>query len=416
MQGHQPAAYTLRKHETEVTCLKVVGWEPYPVLASGDAKGELYLWNLVTRRPFAGYKLETKAQIIYIEWLNNYLIVLSKDHTLRFLQLHNETAVAIRGWTGNQFELQSFKIVYEVPVNTLNFANVVVTHMRESRYRLWCCNTMDSESIDVYEFDVKEQRSLRRLVSGINLYKAIIKAGNWSTGESLDKTGIVMCFLEHNGVVYLGYECGFVLGLQLVERSGENPTIVVSYVSSEHYPEPVLSLCYNEREEVILSSSTNDAIGVHTLQAHSVNVSESEIALFSVEEGIAIKRGLTLINKSIHLPTSKIGHLGCVDGRLIAVDWSGRTLVCEKDETKFCFSKQRSNVLVDESSAGTFDQGKAPRCHIKATSMACIGKQTLRELRGIRRGEKRRTELCANRSWCFTGYEDGSVIMQSFET
>ncbi|CUS22003.1 LAQU0S04e05952g1_1 [Lachancea quebecensis] len=416
MQGIGPVAFTLRKHETEVTCLKVIDWEPYPILASGDAKGELYLWNLITRRSFANHKLETKAQVIYIEWKNNYLIVLSKDHTLRFLQLHSEAAVAAKDIIGHQAGLQSFSVVYEVPVNTLNFANVVVQQIKESQYRLWCCNTVDSESLDVYEFDVREQRSLRRLVNGINLYKVILKAGKFNASKSLDKTGIVMCFLEHNGIIYLGYECGFVLGLELVEYSGEKPNVLVSYVSSEHYPEPVLSLCYNERDRVILSSSTNDVVGVHTLQAHSANLSKPEPAFYSVEGGVATKRGLALDNKSIHLPTSKIGHLGCVDGALIAVDWNGRTLIFEKAETKFCFSKQRSNVLVDESSAGTFDQGKAPRCHIKATSMACIGKQTNCDLRDIRRGEKRRIESCANCSWCFTGYEDGSIIMQSFDT
>ncbi|SCV04523.1 LANO_0G10726g1_1 [Lachancea nothofagi CBS 11611] len=413
MQPEGEVAYTLRKHEQEVTSLNVIHQDPYPLLVSGDLKGKLLVWNLVTRRPLAHYQLPTNAQVVSINYINNYLTVLSKDHTLRFLRLHDETSLKSSTAKTHGNDNCTLKEAYEIPINTLNFANVSIETITEDLYRLWSCNTVDSECFDVYTFDLKDPHSLKRKFNKINLHEALLKADNWDCRKSLDKTGIVMKFLKHNGVVYLGFECGFVVGLKILENEGVHPSLVVVYASSVHYPDPVLSLCAASDGHCIYSSSTSGVVGIHN--AYEAPTDEYD-DLNWLADGIGIPTNFTLVNSCIDLHTAEIGHLESLQDSLVAIDWKGQTLVFSHERANFTFSKQRSNVPIEDSNVGTFSAEKRTKNWIKASSMACLGERGSKQVQVSGAGERRRVSLCASRNWCFTGYEDGSIIMQSFHS
>ncbi|SCU82196.1 LADA_0C03686g1_1 [Lachancea dasiensis] len=406
------AIYTLRKHECEVTCLKVVHLNAFPMLVSGDRNGLIIIWDLIARRPRFQHQLESKAHIVSIGYLDHYITLLSKDHTLRFLCWCKNNCVVLTGQDHDDTnECEGLHQVYEIPVNTLNFANVALTPAEDGLHRLWCCHTVDSESFDVYTFNLQDPHSLKRQFNRVNLYDALLSATNWKRDNALEKTGIVMKFLEHKGVVFLGFESGFVVGVQLLETPNSQPVLALVYASSIHYPEPVLSLCVSSDGRSVYSSSTNSVIGIHNL---------SSVAELSIESkiigGVAIPNELSLSKNALKMQSSEIAHLESIANCLIATNWKGQTLISNNSQTIVANAKERSNVLVEVSNAGSFSEEKKTQNWIKVSSMTCLERQKPNSIECFNAGQKRRIETFASRNWIFTGYEDGSIVMQSFDT
>ncbi|SCU89960.1 LAME_0E06348g1_1 [Lachancea meyersii CBS 8951] len=416
MSTELSVAYTLRKHESEVTASKIVAQKGYfPVLISGDRDGLVLVWDLITRRSISTYRLESKAQISSINFVDQYVTVLSKDHCLRFFRLRNECSTVSpttrKGTTsGNSCNL---KEVYSIPVNTLNFANVAIQVLSENKYRLWCCNAENSECFDVYTFDLRDQQSLKREFKAVNLYSNLTDASNWNRSFTLDKTGIAMCFLELAGLVYIGFECGFVVGLRFVEhKDASRPSLEIVYASSVHYPEPVLSLCASCDGQTAYSSSTTSTVGRHIVP--ETGNCDIDDGCNTQTNGIRYRKGFALCNSSLDLETNEIAHIESVGHSLVALNWKGQTVVANKDETHVVGSKLRSNLLVDDSNVGSFSADKKPKNWIKASSVACLGKQVITEDQFSSVGHRRRATQVAIRNWTFTGYEDGSIVMQAF--
>ncbi|SCU97270.1 LAFA_0G10660g1_1 [Lachancea sp. 'fantastica'] len=414
MSNSRPLAYTLRRHEHDVTALKIVSQDPFPVLISGDRSGLLLVWDLITRRPVATHKLESKAQIIHIDWVEKYVTVLSKDRCLRFFTLHDEcdaalTTEAKRGSIANQ--KFSFEEVYSIPVNTLNFANVAIQTLSNGLFRLWCCNTQDPESFDVYTFDVKDQQSLKREFKAVNLYSILIGATNWDRTASLEKSGLVMSFLDVDGVVYVGFESGFVVGIRYIERNTAGPLLAMLHASSVHYPEPVLSLCSSGDGQRVYSSSTTRFVGEHGVDYNYKPESESNV----YSNGISYSRGYSLCNSSIELGTAEIAHLESIQNSLVALNWRGQTVVANKQESRVVGTKLRSNLVVEASNVGSFSADKKAKIWVKASSIVCLGANTISTDKPLNTGCRKRVSQAATRNWTFTGYEDGSIVMQSFE-
>ncbi|SCU88261.1 LAMI_0D09406g1_1 [Lachancea mirantina] len=422
MQHSVAETYTLRAHNASVTSLSVTYDGTIPILASGDSNGRIYAWNLITRRPFAKYELPSQASIEYLEYIDGFLFALCKDSSLQILSLEalDERFYAPTLLTGQRTRtMAEFSNVYEIPVNTLNFANVAIQPLSKERYRLWCCNTMDSQLIDIYSFDIRDPRSLTREFRGLNLYPMVKRFKETRTGMNFDRLGIVMKFAAcENGVIYVGYESGFVIGLEFEQT--KNPVVGqklfrlnVSYVSSAHCPDPVLSICADPTTGNVLSSSTHNKIYVHsTLENHHYGSYTSTV---SPETNVSTEYGYcTSINfeaKVIELPVKQISDIESRGSILALNSWKGQSLIFENLNPIANFCKKKCAVVGNEKSIGNADSEAEAKNFIKPNALACLWLNLMNyDLSNATFNRKRFLNILLN-NWCFIAYEDGSILM-----
>ncbi|AQZ14182.1 ASA1 (YPR085C) [Zygosaccharomyces parabailii] len=403
--------YTLRFHKSSVTTLLVLQLpgDPTPVLLSGDATGVLILWNLITRRPITNYHIETSPRLVALQYIGLASVaVLCKDHKLRIFNIG---------------DLPRWKQVYEIPINTLNFANFVIENLGDAWFRLICCNTQDAESIDIYVFHLTDLHSLRRVYKGLKFYESLIPL----LGDTvkLDKLGIAMKFVECNGVIYCGMESGFVIGFTMIkakktdgpeDEEPANQSVRIVYVSNVHYPDPVLDLCVTP--QFILSSSTGNKIGVHDWRKLSYpNSSNENCPLVLTKDNF--KR----------VPLSQVSHVKQVDDFLLLASWSGEIVVLDQHYAFIAkFVKSKSLLQVTENSKGNL-QGSSATTLSKENSLNCkitslqgisaVHVRTEAENKAmsatISMGKKRRLQKFIENAWCIVSYEDGSIAFYRLE-
>ncbi|SCW01306.1 LAFE_0D09670g1_1 [Lachancea fermentati] len=430
-------SYTLRAHESGITCLKLIELHSIPVLLSGDSQGNLFAWNFVTRRPFAYHAVKSQASIISLDYKGGYFTVQSRDNLLRFFKLDLDPSIP-SGLRSSE-KLSSLTPVYEIPINTLNFANVVIQHIVNDKFRLWCCNTMHSENLDVYCFDLGDNKSLKREFNSLDPFPIVKDLTKDSSKFKFEKLGIIMRLTEHEGIVYVGYESGFVLGLKMLptiddqkENSAENSKSLqfidsgvnvgctslmeLIYISAIHYPNPVLSLYYSQQRNVVLSTSTEDQIGLHTIKTLPELTSEDKAKKFYMSIGMKLveSEDIEKSNESIVLPTSKISHIATTDNSIVVSNWKGQTLVINDSVVSQRYFKARSNVHVEESCQGSFAEKKeveSPMIKVSAMTCLCGGLSNLDVYKSV--GEQRRAAKVFGQNWCLIGYEDGSIVMQN---
>lgn len=429
--------YSLRYHKSGVTASLFVEWpstSKVPSLLTGDSKGSLVLWDMITRRPVVTYSVNGGAQIVSVQDLGDSKIaVLSKDHKLRFLEI---TAGEPESLVLRKVHISglSFRQVYEIPVNTLNFANFVLQKLNRSTYRLICINTQNSEAIDIYDFELSDMHSLRRIFKGVSFAGVIQKLSTDPESGKAKKLGIVMRFVEHKGSIYCGFESGFVVGFEIQDRhrtgtstASQQPLIHVIYVSSVHYPEPVLDLKEDKNSDTILSSSTKDFIGIHPiLSAEKGEVTVQNMLVCDKCSSVLIRRDLKIsCSNSKRIPASSIGHLAVIDGVVIVSTWTGVTIALDPDNQEVArMLKSKSNVPISESSQGRLQGGseeKADKRYTKVSSLSGISSVVLQNALSShqqsisRPGQSRRMKDFSEKSWCVIGYDDGSIAVHQIQ-
>lgn len=432
--------YSLRCHKSSVAASTFLEWPSrsnVPILITGDSSGLIVLWDLLTRRPLGTHTLAGSPQVVAVQDLGNGLIaILSKDHKLRIHEMRAKEMTSVAKST-TSFEAPQLQLheVYEVPVNTLNFANFVVQKLDEGYYRLICTNTQDSEAIDVYQFHLSNIHSLRRVFKGVTFGPVIQKLHTDPESVKAKKLGIVMRFLEHGETIYCGFESGLVVGFKIHESDIEKANIdedaggshdmciEIVYVSSVHYPEPVLALELNDATGEILTSSTKNVIGIHPMiSTQDIIGSCHSNFLRDKDSAVLIRSDLKICNTNFReVPYSSIGHLTVVDGNIVASTWTGITYVLNRDYLVLAMmSKSRSNVLVSESSQGSLqgaNEEKTQKRHIKVSSLTGISSALIQRFSSLdqqltrRRGQDRRMRTFAAKSWCIIGYDDGSIAV-----
>lgn len=388
--------FVLRRHTKAVKCLHY--WEGLarPILISGDEEGLLLCWDLLTKKPFASFACG--GQIVCFQQFDDLLFVTSKDHTLRIIKF----PMAVLASKVQSELLASLELVYEIPVNTLNFSNTLAEQLPGGEFRLWCCNTQNSDLIDIYEFSISGSKHFCRKQKGISLYETISTLINPNVTK-LDKLGIMMKLVAFEGTIYCGFESGFIVGLQLHQS-----TLHVVYVSSVHYPDPVLNMTVGEDVRKVISSSISSDIGFHQKRETSpLSSSMKTEKCYALDDK-------TVYEESKKCPLNKISHIEQLDGVYVASSWNGITKVfdiglgvCLKE-----ISKERAQVQIEGNNIGNATFEKEPT-NIKVTSMLCISKKNYSAaenlLKTIREGERRRISRFFSETWCLLGYDDGSI-------
>ncbi|QLL31330.1 hypothetical protein HG536_0B01930 [Torulaspora globosa] len=431
--------YSLRCHKSGVTASTFVEWpsrSSVPILITGDSSGLIVLWDLIVRRPLVTHTLAGGAQVVAMQDLGDGLIaILSKDHKLRLLEMTAKEMKSLAECT-TSFEApqQQLHEIYEVPVNTLNFANFVLQKLNKGFYRLICTNTQDSEAIDVYQFHLSNVHSLQRVFRGVTFGGVIQKLATDPESVKARKLGIVMRFLEHQETIYCGFESGLVVGFKIHDLDCErtnidedadrnhNTCIEIVYVSSVHYPEPVLALELNDATGEILTSSTKDVVGIHPPISTQGAIGCQSNFFHDQASSVLIRRDLKICGTNFKkVPASSIGYLAVVNGNLVASSWSGITYVLSPDyRVLVTMSKSRPNVFVSDSSQGSLqgaNEEKTQKRHIKVSSLTGISPAVIQRFSSLDhqltrwQGQNRRMRAFAAKSWCIIGYDDGSIAV-----
>ncbi|EDO17253.1 hypothetical protein Kpol_538p13 [Vanderwaltozyma polyspora DSM 70294] len=451
--------YTLRFHKDAVTDVKtVVDLTNFkvPVLISGDGSGKLVIWNVITRRVQFVYEIPKSPQILAIEYLGDLLVaVLSKDHKLRILQLQldeSKTLVKTNEQSQIQQQLYKYNIVFEVPVNTLNFANFSLEKIAPEEYRLVCCNTQNAESIDIYAFKLNRLNSLKRLNKGINFYKTVIDLLRNTEISKFDKLGIVMKFLRVNDLVYCGFESGIIIcfryklrqevmttkynetsskqsKLQELIKSEDTDISIyenmleIVYISTVHYPNPILDLSISAKdEETVLSSSTDSKIGIHKAQITNGNVSlpDNEGYIIDDSKQVIVRKTLGADTSFVEVPVTEIGSIKSLKCGMVLGGWNGKAIVVDNNnEILKIVGRTKSNILVNESAIRSIQNDSdsiikmKKNYKIKAVDGIDGVGTDISQLSNISRGDQRRLDKFLSSSWCIVGFDDGCITLDS---
>lgn len=446
--------FTLRYHKHSVTALQFIELplrHAAPILLSGDANGLLVFWDVITRRSITSYDLGSDVPVVALQYLGDELLsILTKDHKLRLLQIYSEGEPIVQ--PNEKSKLFQLRQVYEIPINTLNFANFIIQKLGDQLYRLVCCNTQDSESIDIYTFHLSDLHSLKRIHRSLNFYEMLKALPCTSDVIKSEKLGIVMKFAECNGIIYCAMENGFVIGFRLHDQvkllpsqitvSPDNSNgktlsktdgkdynlkdiVEVVYVSRVHYPNPILDLCTNSsRDGNILSSSIDNVIGLHSvLNSENAALTKEYDYILGASQNIIARRGLKVSTQnSKTVPASKVGHLVQLENLLLMSTWSGQTLILEPNDIILAkYSKSKCNLLSNESPQGNIQESNEST---KKDKRWCRVSSLAGSSRGVRRhelqlqsiaasspGQRRRIEKFLQNSWCAIGYDDGSIAL-----
>lgn len=410
----QNATFTLRQHTTKVTNLIVcplTDTHVSPQLLSSDEAGQVICWNLITRRPMWHLQIESNATIIDLQLIQGkYLCVLSRDYTLRIYELE-----------------QRDKILFQMNVNTLNFANLAIYMVDHAILRLHCCNTQDSELLDVYEINLTTGK-LSRTFNKLDFFPILQKLfPNNDSITKLDKLGMIMkfCSVASQYLVFIGYESGVVLGLKYLEIKDNEPVLKIVYISVMHLPEPILELKLTNDEKFVLSSSTSNQIGKHPI----ISLSTDTVGDFETNGEIIYSPNLSIMDPEIiTVKGQKISHIASNTKYLIWATWQGKTFLMDKDQKNVLakWVKFKSSIQPNESSQGNLNKSSQDvkmSKNIKIGSMTVLENdkyQALKRLISIEDSkmkqlislaQQRRINQFVESSWCFIGYEDGSIAL-----
>lgn len=363
-------AYTLRGHKSSVTTERVVynvgsEFREKPYLISGDEDGFIIVWDLTVRRPLLSFHPHT-SQVISIRQLPNGLVLThGRDHYIKVFEL---------------FQHGKEELVYEIPVNSLNFNNIDTFE-----YYLITSNTMDSNSFDVYDigFLQDESKQFTRVFNCIDLFKMVKDDGVYKFNEFKiqnedNKFGIIMRLLwVDSNRVYIGYESGHVISVSLDLGA---QSIEVLNVSNVHFPDPVLALRYDSHTNTVISSSIKPKIGIHTSTGSSV---------------------IKLSDKF-----GKLSDIEFLNSNIVLSSWNGFIKVFNQQfEELINFKKAKPIVSANLNTVGNMEEPKPEA--LKPNCLAVYAKQAV-EIKGIAR--RRDVQLCGSNLLAI-GFNDGTIMV-----
>jgi len=412
---HSPT-YILRSHTHRVTSLVLNGsnkYGPEPILLSGDENGAIIIWNVVTRRPLDRIQLPSEVQVMDIHVLDDRIIVLSKDHSLRIYTDLKET--------------------FEMKVNTLNFANIAIfSSSQAEEYTMVCCNTSNSENIDIYNFFNGKMNSLIRLFNSVSFMHFIEM--NSLLGKDFGKMGILMKIIRDDtrNILFCGFEGGFVIGFKIVNTKfatlENNSYIKVILLSKFHYPNPILDITLDIENGILISSSTEKQLEEIDYTHCNLFQDTQNMDDYFVDpnQNIVMNKELwreSYLSQIMKTNYGKISHLCLSKDLFVFSTWSGKTAVMDRSTNaeKYVFWTSRSRVVVSESSQGNIDPSRSKLTN-KDVKFEKIGAMTIFDPFGAnvcivplqKNGiytKARRLEQYIHQTWCYVGYGNGNIAV-----
>lgn len=426
-------------------------------LLTADESGLIIWWNLSTHRPLGIWKAHDDSiltvQQLGVKWNNDnkhnfnipkisksygQLLTHSKDGTIKIWNLINLidfNDIKLRFTyscllkkkllaSDDETKYISPPLIFEMPVNTLNFSNVEINFTG----LLVTPATTESEGWDLYKIDLdqpEEYLKLKRLIQNhkVNQLSNIeeLNAHNDSNNESdaftkRGNTGVIMkfCWIDSNRFI-VGYESGDLIGFEIINKEEGNTNKNFKAKQFLHINSlsgnPITSIVIDKVNNKILCSSTGSKICI-------VNLLDSEYK--------------SNIFETKH---KGIGDLSCdpYTKSLGIVTWDGYTRIYEEDKEnilKFNFKMRRQLPAISNSKEIVENQNtEVSQINSLQTQRANKLKFTEKQMnpylnkdstinimynngRSKNVIKKNREEMFGER-WLFVGYQDGKVAMYS---
>ncbi|CAN3356221.1 ASTRA-associated protein 1 [Diutina catenulata] len=369
--------YSLRGHGDSVTAMASTRFG----VVSGDRTGQVIVWNLKSRRAHRQWKAHDDAVVTIVDW-NNYLVTHGRDGEIRGWDMSGDGKVP--------------KCAVNIPVNALNFCNIVLS----GKY-LFTPATTDSNNFDVYRIDSEE--SLIRVVQGCSGYNVVGVTEVSSSGESRD-WGVVMkmAWIAQTSTLCVGYESGDVIGLRIEfdqytettkskpsaakaePKSGasglsamleaakgnqektiinKGPKLTCVYHNLDHRPEPVTALHYDSQIQRLVTASATKKMLIHDLGSDSA--------------------------EEMELPSRGVSAIDCFGDRVVAGQWDGSIAITVGKQVVTTFSRPIPSDRHFDSETGKLQS------QVKLASILCSE-------------DPRRGELV------FGGFADGVIAAVKF--
>lgn len=389
--------------ETNTIC------KPYVVTA--DEKGNLKLWDLKTHRTIIEIDHAHKGSVLSVKQLGTtykeedattvidpalfgYCLTHSRDHTIKFWRLLDDKGAIL------------FKEIYEMPVNSLNFSNV-----DSFDHYLVSPNTSDSNKFDIYDLNflyMDNAKHLTRVFEAVDLLKECKIQGHefhefnlrakqdddLDNVNRVDKFGIVMKYLWiKKDLIAVGYESGHVV---IVQCDLDTKKLKILQVSAYHFPNPVLSISYNQHENTLLSSSIKSKIVKH------------DLSNFKSEP------------TSVKVQLNKISNIITYQDRLILSSWSGlikffkSTKTTDSYEEISQFNKPKGMLIGNLNIIGNNQSNdiEIQKQYIVKPNTLEVFIQDQKEIGvGYQRILERRDMMLLKKNFLCVGYDDGTVMV-----
>lgn len=256
--------FSLRSHSAPVACL--CAWNNQ--LVSADRLGEVIVWDLGTRRASARWRAH-EGHILSMRPTALGLMTHGRDSAVRFWREPGAICepVPTPGPTAGPTEITSvtstlasnspLHCVFEMPINSLNFCNVAVSH-DNGAVILATPASVDSDGVDIYR--LSPALALSRVAQNAAAPTEISAAG--ARGH-----GIVMRLEWGAGNLYVGYESGALAAFTVAALGAQ-----LVWLAPAHTPHPVLSLSVvptGPNRHTVRSGSASKTVLVHEFVAGS---------------------------------------------------------------------------------------------------------------------------------------------------
>lgn len=425
-------------------------------LLTADESGLIIWWNLSTHRPLGIWKAHDDSiltvQQLGVKWdtdnKHNFnipeisksygqLLTHSKDGTIKIWNLINLFNIddMKSGFTYSCFlkkklitsdenaKYISPPLLFEMPVNTLNFSNVELNFIG----LLLTPATTESEGWDLYKIDLdqpEEYLKLKRLIQNhkVNLSSSIEELNDQGDPDNESNvftkrgnTGVIMkfCWIDSNRFI-VGYESGDLIGFQIISNlEGDNSNFKAKkFLHIKNLDgNPITSIVIDRVNNKILCSSTGSKICI-------IDLSNSDYK-----------------SKIFETKHKGIGDISCdpYTKSVGIVTWDGYTRIYEEDKEnilKFDFKMRRQLPAISNSKEIVDNQnGEVSQINNLQTQRANKLKFTEKQMdpylnkdsainimynngRSKNVIKKNREEMFGER-WLFVGYQDGKVSMYS---
>lgn len=462
---------TLRAHSSPITCIEPFyvpstitytffddASTEYPLLSpsviTADESGLIIWWNLSTRRPLGVWQAHTDSiltvQQLGITWDSNnshdfnipkisetygQLLTHSKDGTIKIWKMINliDNHSVKSGFTYSCLLKKKINsttdgssvptppLLYELPVNAMNFANVDMN----SHGVLITPATTDSEGWDLYKIkltETLEHMKLRRLIQNyqpkVQSTEKVVEIQDADESESSDLTkrgrlGVIMKVAWIDSTHFLvGYENGNVIGYELNQDIADSTyKAKICFHNKDLEGNAITIICHDKINSKVLCSSTGSKISII-----NVNSEMYESQIFETKH-----KGINSIDCDSF--TNSVG----------IVTWDGYTRMYDYDQEKvlkFCFKMRRQLPAISNSKEMVDNEnGDIMQTNGLQTQRASILRFTKKQIdprevkiAGIniiynngrsKNIVRRNKEEIFGERWLFIGYQDGKVAMYS---
>ncbi|EGW30578.1 uncharacterized protein SPAPADRAFT_63415 [Spathaspora passalidarum NRRL Y-27907] len=279
-----------------------------------------------------------------------------------------------------------------MPVNSLNFSNVVML-----KNYLITPATTDANNFDVYQLDHKDSYEITRVITSFNGYKLVNNNGITDDYGGRNDLGIIMKMLVIDNILYVGYESGDLLALNI----DFEPPIIITKANDA--PSTGKLSAFLKQSKTVINRDPKitlvDHINIHAPNPIiSLSHSNNHIIAGSTTNKLSLDHDILKLNNSgiqSILPTHKVLLIGY---------WNGIIEGYSDNQCVFTNKRQLPRVNILDSNKGNAKQENS--LLVKLTFMVSRDKIESKAVSKYSIKQK-----FTDQELVFVGFEDGTIYV-----